>query len=78
MNYLAIGPNCWGKGTTREVAVKNAKLNWPSSYRSLVKRPQDKHFSIYTSEGDITVDDFGRAYSTDTLIKIQTSILAKE
>lgn len=77
MNYLAMGPHCWGKGATREEAVKNAKQNWPYSYVPSVKRPQDKHFSIYTSEGEFTVDGMGGIHSTaEKIDKIQTSILA--
>lgn len=78
MNYLAIGPHCWGKGTTREEAVANAKVNWPRSF-SKVKRPQDKHFSLYTSEGTFTVDGMGSISSTVADIdKIQTSVLATD
>lgn len=77
MNYLAVGPYCWGKGTTREQAVSNAKQNWPRSAYPKVKRPQDKHFSIYTSEGEFTVDGMGSITSTKPLEKIQKSILAE-
>lgn len=75
-NFLAMGPHCWGKATTREQAVKNAKQNWPRSF-STVKRPSDKHFSIYTSTGVFTVDGIGNIHSTvDDIVKVQTSCLA--
>lgn len=78
MNWLALGPHCWGKGKTREEAVKNAKVNWPRSFYE-VKRPQDKHFSLYTSEGTFAVDGIGRIHSTkDDITKIQTSVLATD
>lgn len=78
MNYLARGPLCWGKGKTREEAVKNAKRNFPYRYVPSVKRAEDKHFSIYTSEGEFTVSsDIGFINSTvDDIQKIQESILA--
>jgi hypothetical protein len=77
MNYLAVGPYCWGKADTREQAVKNARYNWPQAY-SRIKQPRDKHFSIYTSEGEFTVDGLGQINSTvDDIVKIQKSILAE-
>lgn len=78
MNYLARGPHCFGMGKTREEAVKNAKKFFPYRYVPSVKRAADKHFSIYTSEGDFTVsDDVGFITSTkDDIQQIQKSILA--
>lgn len=76
MNYLAVGPYCWGKGKTREEAVKNARYNWPRAY-SRVKQPRDMHFSIYTSEGELTVNGMGDITSTkDDITKLQKSCLA--
>lgn len=75
MNWLAVGPYCWGKGKTREEAVKNAKQNWVRTYTG-IKRPLDKHFSIYTSEGEFTVDGLGGVTSTKPIEKVQKSILA--
>ena len=78
MNYLAMGPHCWGKGTTREQAVKLAKQNFPYRYVPSVKRASDKHFSIYTSEGDFTVDGMGGIHSTkDDITQVQKSVLAE-
>lgn len=78
MNYLAVGPYCWGKGTTREQAVKLAAQNWPRSAYPSVKRPTDKHFSIYTSEGEFTLDGMGGIHSTvNDIKKVQTSVLAE-
>ena len=78
MNFLAIGPNCWGKAETRKEAVRLAKQNFPASgYVAHNKRVMDKHFSIYTSEGTFMVDDMGRVSSTvDDITQIQKSILA--
>lgn len=77
MNYLAVGPYCWGKGKTQEEAIKNARMNWTSTYTG-IKRPQAKHFSIYTSEGEFTVDEIGGIYSTkDDITKVQKSCLAE-
>lgn len=78
MNYLARGPYCYGTGTTREEAVAKAKKNFPYRYFPSVKRAADKHFSIYTSEGEFTVSaDVGLIESTKNDIKqIQKSILA--
>lgn len=78
MNYLARGPHCWGKGKTREEAVQNAKLNFPRGYLGRGKRIMDKHFSIYTSAGEFTVDDeFGQIRSTvDDIKQTQKSCLA--
>jgi hypothetical protein len=77
MNYLAMGPYCWGKGKTREEAVKNARYNWPRAYSS-VKQPRDRHFSIYESEGEFTVDGMGGIHSTADITKLQTSVLATD
>lgn len=78
-NFLAVGPNCWGKGNTREEAVKQAKLNFPYRYVPSVKRASDKHFSIYTSEGQFTVDGLGGIHSTKAdIVKLQTSVLATD
>lgn len=77
MNWLAIGPYCWGKGKTREEAIKNAKVNWISTYTG-IRRPQDKHFSLYTSEGEFTVDGIGQINSTKPITKVQTSVLATD
>lgn len=78
MNYLARGPHCWGTGKTREEAVAKAKKFFPYRYVPSVKRAADKHFSIYTSEGEFSVsDDIGLISSTKNDIKqIQKSILA--
>ena len=76
MNFLAVGPYCWGRAATRAEAVKNARQNWPRSYHK-IKSPRDHHFSIYTSEGILTVDGMGYISSTaDDIVKIQTSSLA--
>ena len=75
MNFLALGPYCYGKGTSIEEACKNAKKNWIPSYTG-VKNPQNKHFSLWHSEGDFTVDDIGQVFCTKEMTKIQTSILA--
>lgn len=78
MNFLAIGPNCWGKGNTQAEAVKNAKRNWPRMFSS-IKQPTTKHFSIYSSSGTFTVDGIGHINSTvNDINKIQTSCLAIE
>lgn len=82
LTYLAIGPHCWGRGATREEAVKGAKQHWPNSYRhpvyKRIMRPQDKHFSIYTStDPKLYVNDFGVvcAHQPHEVQKIQHSIL---
>lgn len=78
LNWLAVGPYCWGRGATRAEAVKNARQNWPASY-SKVKRPTDAHFSLYTSAGTLTCDGMGYITSTvNDLKKVQTSILATD
>lgn len=78
MNFLAMGPHCWGKGKTMEEAIANAKPNWPRNFCK-VKRPQPKHFSVWKSEGEFTVDGIGSIHSTHAVIeKIQTSILAED
>lgn len=32
--YICIGPNCWGKGATKESAIREAKKNQP--YRQAI------------------------------------------
>lgn len=77
MNYMAVGPFCWGVGLSREEAIRNAKKNWNANYTN-IKRPQDKHFSVYQSEGKLTCDDMGYVHSSKKDLKqIQKSILAE-
>jgi len=58
--------------------VSNAKREWPRSFVK-VKRPSDKHFSIYSSEGEFTVrQEDGRWHSPSEVTKLQTSTLATE
>lgn len=78
LNYLARGPHCWGVGKTREEAVAKAKEHFPNGFVPRGKRVMDKHFSIFTTTGEFSVNDFdGRIYSTSTdLVQIQKSILA--
>lgn len=30
--YMAIGPNCWGRGDTEAKAVRNMRKNWAEVY----------------------------------------------
>lgn len=75
MNYLAVGPYCWGKAKSPDEAVRLAKMNWSPLY-SRIKRPQKVHFSIYASEGDFTIDGMGTIECTQKMEKLQTSSLA--
>lgn len=76
LNYLAYGPYCWGVAQTPDEAVRLAKQNWPYGYAG-IKRPQKKHFSIYTSTGTFSINTaYGGFYSSVDDIKcIQKSIL---
>lgn len=76
LNFLAVGPYCWGRGRTIEEAVKHARQNWPRAYHK-IKRPQAHHFSLYTSTGTLSCDGMGYVRSTaNDIQKIQTSSLA--
>jgi len=77
LNFLAVGPHCWGRATTRAEAVRLAAQNFPRNQYPKVKRPQDKHFSIFTSSGKLWVDELGGVHSeVDDIAKVQKSILA--
>lgn len=77
LNFLAVGPHCWGRASTRAEAVRLAAQNFPRNQYPKVKRPQDKHFSIFTSSGEMWVDESGTIRSdADDMVKVQKSILA--
>lgn len=76
--YVALGPNCWGQSTDRKQAVKNAAQNFPRHNGWKIKRPSDKHFSIFASASQMHVDEFGRVTSPTEITKLQTSVLADE
>lgn len=57
MIYIAIGPNCWGKGKTIEEAWKNCKKEWP---KFLSAPKPDKSLAVFFHTPDtIYVNDLG-------------------
>ncbi len=84
--FYAVGPNCWGTGTTLEKACKNAAANWPRGH-SGVKRPNTKHFSVWEIKGitpeECSISDFDARLTwkakpgmNPTAVKVQTSSVA--
>lgn len=51
---ICIGPFCWGKGATREEAMKNAAVNCSGGMRVL-----KRHYLIYECHPLTTVDGMG-------------------
>lgn len=52
--YMAIGPNCWGRGMTAAEAVKNAKANAPRHLGA-----PKWGFILYDVQSDATIDGMG-------------------
>lgn len=73
-HFLAIGPHCWGRGTDMATAIKNASKNWPREYHR-IKRPRREHFTVYSSETEIEINDLGHLRSDSPMTRIQLSTL---
>lgn len=41
--FVAVGPNCWGRGETRELALSRAKKEFPSWTG---EKPLNKYFTV--------------------------------
>ena len=52
--FIVIGPNCWGKGSTKREAKRNAKREAPS----WAKRPGTKCV-VYEAPDSAYVDEMG-------------------
>jgi hypothetical protein len=65
MEYVVVGPRCYGNGKTLAAAVKAAKKHYPS-----YQDPERMPYNAYEASPDWTVDDFG-AISATTLTKIK-------
>ena len=80
LHYLAVGPFCWGRGATREEAVKEARKNWSETYTRIRRcNARDVHFSIYTcTDPKVYLSDMGGICHAQgaVLTKVQTSSLA--
>lgn len=55
--YLAIGPNCWGRGSSRKAAVKAMRKQWPTYAPS-------GEYRVYSCPIGSTVDAYGRIVYT--------------
>lgn len=78
MNYLAIGPYCYGIDKSPAGAVAHAKQHW-SPAATGIRKPLKQHFTILESAGDFSMDAFGGWRSTDAVVKtVQTSSLARK
>lgn len=75
--YLAIGPNCWGKASTVETAIANARKSWPSWIKG---GRSAKNYTVYASDSpEIRVNDMGGiCYPREAKVEeVQTSALKK-
>lgn len=45
VTYVALGVNCWGKGSSFQEAIDNARKNWNGK-----QRPRNDHFSVHRYE----------------------------
>lgn len=51
--YLAVGPNCWGKGKTQAIAIRNARTYKPSWVKGKVK------WIVFYGDPRCFIDDMG-------------------
>lgn len=51
--YIAIGPNCWGKGATTKEAVKAMKRQWPTFLQ------KDAEYKVWSCPAGSKVGEFG-------------------
>lgn len=57
--YIAIGPNCWGRGATKNDAVKAMRKSWP-------KVSPTGNYEVWSCPTNSRVGEFGRiAYPVD-------------
>lgn len=52
--YLAVGPNCWGRGNTVSEALRNARKNLPA-----YNLREGALLCVYRVTPEAYVDDFG-------------------
>lgn len=72
--FIAIGPNCWGKGDNLNQAIRRARVNWPHFIDAKAK---NENFTVYeTQDESAWVDDYGTLHFKTQPTKIQTSKLA--
>lgn len=72
--YVAIGVNCWGKGESKDQAIRRARVRWPSSM--LCKhRAVSENFNVLETSEDAWVDEFGTVHAK-TIKRVQISKLA--
>lgn len=63
--FICVGPNCWGKGDTKEVAMKNCAKAGHGM------RMLKKHYLVYEGPEDMDVNDIdGRVRSYIGPIKV--------
>jgi len=58
--FMVVGPQCWGKGVTVDVAIRNAKSHWPWSGWG------DNHkwwFVLFDVHPDTTMNQMGQMVS---------------
>ena len=51
MKYIAIGPNCWGRGETKEAAMRNCAKAGPGM------RTLKKHYLLYEVDDEAEVEE---------------------
>ena len=49
--FMCIGPNCWGKGDTKETAMKNCAKAGPGM------RTLKKHYLLFSGPADMSVEE---------------------
>lgn len=62
--YLAVGPNCWGKGFTPEDAEKAARANY---YPGSAGKRDAMPFIMFDAPPDVYVDGMGYTVYTPSL-----------
>ena len=56
--YIAVGPHCWGRGATPEIAKRGMNSYWPSG---LPKR--ECGYVVYETEETSYVTDHGQIHA---------------
>jgi len=65
--YIAVGPLCWGKASSREDAIKSCKGFWPS----YIKFSPEKVSIYVTDDPNAWVDEYGMIHYRGSLEQIQ-------
>ncbi len=71
--FICVGPNCWGSGETKKLAMRNCAKAGPGM------RTLRKHYLVYEGPEDMGVDEFdGSIYTTEPESKGKVKLVEKK